>query len=353
MTREMCRVMGRSFFWDWKAASVAPAMHRREALHLVALSRCAGRRMDSGVEAVAARFARAATARKRVRRVSRVGTTALAGCPLILLLALYLFGSPGTRPSLLYYACLLATVWYSAGSLGALLAWQTAQRFWTRLAGDHRAVRWCAFVLHDALLVAYGRDDAVRGVNAGVSEICRVLEEYAAQDAAFPAEGQRQAVSAHVMQVRRALVAAANGLLRDGRDALPGLVRTVSTLLDRLVAERWLALLDLEEPSAAADADDLASGPTEERRDRLVVLAGSMLAAGGLATAAAFGVPLGAAVPGALVFLLGPAMMWGGKGLRPSAHRMFASLQEGIGRAGATAEPPSAPATSDTAQPPG
>ncbi|SOE13662.1 hypothetical protein SAMN06272775_4639 [Streptomyces sp. 2323.1] len=340
MTRALCRAAGHGLYWDWGASRADPAAYRRGAVFLVALARYLGKPMESGVTEVALRLAQAARARKLVRRVRRVGSLVLAGVPYAGPLALYLC-SDWIRASPFTIFFIYAFVMCLTCPLGALLAWQPARRSWTRLGGDHRAVDWCLVVLHDARLATQGRADAIRAVNIGMESLGRVLEEYAAQSVVFPSEAQRSAVRTHAAQVRRALIAEADGLLRDGQAALPAVIGTLLTLLDRLAAGRWLALLDIEAPGdPVAEGDESRTEPAETGQDRLVALGGSVLAAGGLAAAAAFGVPLAAAVPGALVFLFGPAMLWGGKDLRPSARRMLASMQEGIGRAGTAPEPP-------------
>ncbi|MFF4838533.1 hypothetical protein [Streptomyces collinus] len=338
-TRALCRAAGHSLYWDRGAWRADPAAFRRGAITLIAFARYLGRPMESGVTEVALRLAQAVRARRLVRRVRRVVFWLLAGVPYAGLLTFYLCDdwiSASPFEILFVYALMMCLTC----PLGALLAWQPARRSWTRLGGDHRAVDWCLVVLHDASLAMQGRVDAVRSVNIGMDEVGRVLGEYAAQSVVFPSSAQRSAVRAHTAQVHRALVAEADGLLRDGQAALPAVIGTLLTLLDRLVAGRWLALLDIEAPTnPEAEGDESQTESAETGRDRLIAAVGSVLAAGGLVAAGAFGVPLAAAIPGALVFLFGPAMLWGGKSLRPSAQRMLASMHEGIGRAGTAPEP--------------
>ncbi|MFI9810460.1 hypothetical protein ACIHEJ_40400 [Streptomyces sp. NPDC052301] len=156
-------------------------------------------------------------------------------------------------------------------------------------------------------------------------------------------ERRRSALRPHLARVQHTLETQMSKVLRDGPDALPQLVRLLSTLLDRSVQGRWMGLLDevdLPEETAGVDTAD------EEGNDRWVVLGGGAAAAVIVVAAVAAGLPASAVAPAALTALIGPAVMWGSQKLesaRQYQQTMRASLNGAPAGPDTTTEPAAAP----------
>ncbi|WP_189184352.1 hypothetical protein [Streptomyces albiflavescens] len=326
---------------------VVEAEHRRRVISLAALSRYCGRRMESTVEALAGRLAKAEKVKKRVSRVEWLCGIVLVGGPVVWLAVMTALslahGMPrGGRATLLY---VLAPGTAFIGGAGAWLALHRACQYWFRLIGDYRAFVECVDVLASCgFLIRH--PGSSRWMNVLVADICTALSEFTSEKEAFPVEAQRDQVRRHVSAVQQELISVAGGLFREGPPGVTRLVVTVSALVDRLVAERWLSLLDLD--GTHGEAEGFAFQATERGRDGWIVIGGSATAALGLATAVSLGVPIAAAVPGALVLLLGPAMVWGGRQWRPSPQRLMTLVQDSMSRSSGSIEP----VQTELAQPP-
>ncbi|MEU8033357.1 hypothetical protein AB0C13_32840 [Streptomyces sp. NPDC049099] len=162
-------------------------------------------------------------------------------------------------------------------------------------------------------------------VDRYVTVLCGQLGAFAVDGSKFLDLRKRSALSKHVRQVQNDLLQATDVLLQVGPHALEGIVERVATILDRICEQRWLRLLDLLD----AGASDSASPPTTDSRDgrdAWVVLGGSLAAAVTLGASGAFGVPLGAVVPAAVVLMLGPATVWGSSRLSMSPRGLLQSM---------------------------
>lgn len=339
------RRIAATFFWERGRPAVVNAEDRRLAVSATAVARYCGRQTESTVGALAARLAVARRARKRRSLLYNTIGWILALCPTILFVAAIISERENSDAVYLlrhYYRAISAY----AVCATAMVVLEQARRQWFRQSSDHRALIACAELLSNCKAVIR-RGPVILGANLDVAYLCRALETFSGEKIVFRVEAQREEVCAHTAAVCRELVGVSGGLLRDGPEAAAHFATTLSTLLDRLVAERWLRLLDVDEQGTPGDA---RGGDREAReRDGWVVVGGSLAAAVGLGTSATLGVPLTAAVPGALIFLLGPAMLWGSKRLRPSARQVLTSVEGGLRGASANNEPTRAEAT----QPPG
>ncbi|MFB7122325.1 hypothetical protein [Kitasatospora sp. NPDC056273] len=152
-------------------------------------------------------------------------------------------------------------------------------------------------------------------------------------------ERRRDTLRPHIAKVQQALEREASNVLRDGPAAVPGLARLVATLLDRSVQGRWMGLLD--EADLPPEPVDLVAG-REDRHDRLVVLVGSIAAAGIVGAAAFADLPASVVAPAALTALIGPAVMWGSEKLS-GTRRLFDAQTAGLSSAAAPTPAPAEP----------
>ncbi|MEU6420223.1 hypothetical protein [Streptomyces spiralis] len=191
-----------------------------------------------------------------------------------------------------------------------------------------QAIRSCFLILSECGDMHRGSVKPLE-VDNDVSLLCRELGDFVTSTDMFPDPGRRASVVHHVGAVQRAVMESSQKLLAEGKAGIPDLVRTIGTLLDSLVEQRWLNLLDI--PGAPASYSVTRSPQNEpNRRDAWIVIGGSVAAAVGLGVAATVGVPLGAAIPAALVFLLGPATLWGSRRLGMSPQRLLESVRTPI-----------------------
>ncbi|MEU0646146.1 hypothetical protein [Streptomyces umbrinus] len=156
----------------------------------------------------------------------------------------------------------------------------------------------------------------------------------------------------HAVRVKLALDEHAGKVLREGNIALPGLVAVLMKILERLSEGRLLCLLDENElpayspPSAAELEEEVRKG------DGRIVLWGATAAAVAAGVMISLGVPVGAVVPAALIFLMGPATLWGSKKLG-NPRELLDAMRQGVSQPQDPQQPagvalsgaPSAPST--------
>ncbi|MFF9601170.1 hypothetical protein ACF1GY_02705 [Streptomyces sp. NPDC014684] len=225
---------------------------------------------------------------------------------------------------------------------GALLSWLAfsyrilrAREEWRRKTADQEALRSCIYVLHLCGEVVRGKAKILE-VEEAVMTLCGELGDFSSNSPALSDPRRKENVAAHISLVQQELIESSGVLLSEGFSGLARLIERVGTLLGRLIEQRWLCLLDLP---AGVSTEGVTLSPEEQvdRRDAWIVIAGSMLAAIGLGASVSMGVPLVAAVPAALVFLLGPATLWGSKRLGVSPRDFLASVRMPINEANAGA----------------
>ena len=206
----------------------------------------------------------------------------------------------------------------------------------TYRVADRESVRW-QWATWDldcldecvAILIACGECrrgvGGILDVDRHVTNLCGCLGSFAMDGGGFRSLGKREALSWHLRQVQDDLLKSTDVLLQEGEISLEGVVERAATILDRICEQRWLRLLDLPETTDS----DLASTPVAETRggrDTWVVLGGSLAAAVVLGASGAVGLPLGTAVPAALVLALGPAAVWGSNRLNMSPRGLLHSM---------------------------
>ncbi|MFJ5914340.1 hypothetical protein ACIQFW_00880 [Streptomyces ardesiacus] len=200
---------------------------------------------------------------------------------------------------------------------------------WKRQNSDAEAIASCVFVLH---LLTHRRLDPL-GVEEAVADLCDELAIFVNSNAVLNNSARQAEVSRHVGQVQKELRQVSGNILSGGVSEIPGLVRSVGTILERLIEQRWLCLLDLPE-TASHSPSARASHLQDWKRDAWIVMGGSLAAAIGLSAAAMSGVPLSAAVPATLVFLLGPAALWGSRRLGVSPRGILDSVRASVEASG-------------------
>jgi hypothetical protein len=172
-------------------------------------------------------------------------------------------------------------------------------------------------------------------IEAAISDLCNELADFANTNQVLNKPPRQQEVARHVDRVQEELRSASGRILSGGLEEIPGLVRSVGTILERTIERRWLCLLDL--PSTGSPPPPAHTSHRENgKRDALIVMGGSLAAAIGLGVANTAGVPLSAAVPATLVFLLGPATLWGSRRLGVSPRGLLDSVRTSVAESGRT-----------------
>ncbi|MBQ0847456.1 hypothetical protein J8N05_04340 [Streptomyces sp. BH-SS-21] len=229
------------------------------------------------------------------------------------------------------------------GVFCVISAWRFLQvgKRWRKQEADAQALLTCVSVLYLCGEMLMGRAKALT-VDRFNSILCQNLGDFASDSPEFPDTERRLEVLRHVSGVQQVLMKSSGRLLIDGSEGVPGLVRELESLLDGLLEQRWLNLLDVSSVTSAESVTQSSQGEID-RRDIWIVVGGSSVAAIGLGVAAGIGVPLAAAVPAALVFLLGPAALWGSKRLGVSPRHVLDSVRTPVMEAnqGGTPQQPS------------
>ncbi|MCC9158400.1 hypothetical protein LZP81_29700 [Streptomyces parvulus] len=125
---------------------------------------------------------------------------------------------------------------------------------------------------------------------------------------------RKKDVQQHVLQVQQALHFASAEVLKRGAPACKEFAQIIGVLVARLAEQRWQSLLDGDQ-LVENDAALAHSIPEGRRKDAWIVIVGASVAAIFVVVATSLGVPPTATVPAALVFLIGPAALWGSKSL--------------------------------------
>jgi hypothetical protein len=239
----------------------------------------------------------------------------------------------------------LAAAAYTYVIFSMLALWRITvmSRTWRRKVSDLEAFATCLSILRrcgEKHKGSYG--GGALSIDLEVSSLCRQLGDFAASPAFSMDAERRSSVAHHVAEVQRVLMEASAGVLTNGKDGLADLVAKVAELADNLYEERWLRLLEIPD---AADLDAVTQNVDNSvgKRDAWIVIAGSLVAAVGIGAAAVLGVPVAAAVPAALIFLLGPATIWGSRRLGMSPKNLLESLRTPIAEAGQGGVPPQQP----------
>ncbi|MGP2437660.1 hypothetical protein [Streptomyces sp. JW3] len=238
---------------------------------------------------------------------------------------------------------------YLAVTLAAGVSVQQIQNYnrkWREQRADLSAVDSCLDLLGLCGEASRGTIGPL-SISTEVAHLCDHLGIFATANRYLPDPTMRASVEAHVARVQRELVRRSEDCLSGGNAAMGGLVEAVGTVLDRLIEQRWLGLLDL--PASDPPTSVSQSPRTHiDKRDVLIIMGGALAASVGLGAAASMGVPLAAAVPAALFFLLGPATLWGSKRLGASPRNMLDSLRTPVSDAGQPdpAQPDTRPDTS-------
>ncbi|MFJ5058532.1 hypothetical protein ACIP96_03830 [Streptomyces nigra] len=220
------------------------------------------------------------------------------------------------------------------------------KREWRRKTADQEAIRSCFYILYLCGKVARGKAK-ILDVEEAVVELCGELRDFASSAPSFSSQQRKGDVAAHVSHVQQELMRVSGSLLAEGLSGLAKVAEQVGVLTERLIAQRWLCLLDLPGEGVAEPVSPLPDGKVD-RKDAWIVLGGSMLAALGLGAAVSMGVPLVAAAPAALVFLLGPATLWGSKRLGISPRNVLDSVRTPVAEANSGGTQPQTNPSSQT-----
>ncbi|WP_158711507.1 hypothetical protein [Streptomyces xylophagus] len=222
-------------------------------------------------------------------------------------------------------AMTIAGIWISFTVI--VIAFRRTMSHLVQVVADLGAIRQIFIALNECYSSLKG-EGGVLAIDDRVRRICGELADFSQEKWAVADPERFELVARHVGAVQKELRAVAAELLRGSPGAMPKFVRLQFVLLDRLIDERWMALLDVfEEP-----ASELISSPEvrENRRDTWIIIAGATVAAIGIGAAATLGVPTAAAVPAALVFLLGPATLWGSKRLNLTPGAFIGTLRGAV-----------------------
>ncbi|MET9329690.1 hypothetical protein ABZX78_00375 [Streptomyces cellulosae] len=259
--------------------------------------------------------------------------------------SLFLVGATARSPTLDPEYVLVTVVGISFFFAG-VVALKVADResdTWIAREKDGPAFVACVNALSACGRCAQGRTGILE-VEWHVAELARELGAFASNGGRFSNVGRKQDMSRHVAQVQKELLMMTGKLLEEGPAALSDVVERLAMVLDRMWEQRWLRLLD------GLDCNEDESVSTTERepqdkRDAWIVLGGALAAAIGLAVSGSAGVPLSAAVPAALVLMLGPATLWGSRRLGSSPSGLLQAMSgafDGAASAGG-ANPTQAP----------
>ncbi|WP_326651555.1 hypothetical protein [Streptomyces sp. NBC_01750] len=215
-------------------------------------------------------------------------------------------------------------------SVVALIAFHRMMLHLSYLAADLGAVRRCFLVLEEVYWIIKGSgsiltlDDLAKKFSDELSSFAKVRWSSATPE-------QYERVSLHITAVQNELRIATQGVLRHGTDKLPEFARLHRDVLERLIDERWMSLLDIPDATEANSAFINSTNTQRDRRDAWIVILGAAVAALVIGLATAVGVPPAASVPAALIFLLGPATLWGGRRLGMGPRDFMGSLRGSFG----------------------
>ncbi len=162
-----------------------------------------------------------------------------------------------------------------------------------------------------------------------VSLLSRQLGTFSVVGYSGMSEQRKGELRKHVQEVQQALHLAATKILREGPAGCGELVSLLSVLMHRLREQRWQALLD-DGQLVTNDSPLQHAVIDKERGDSWIVLVGAIIAAAFVGLATTLGVPAAATVPAALIFLLGPAALWGSKKLGVTPRYLLNATRDGV-----------------------
>ncbi|MGK5531614.1 hypothetical protein [Streptomyces sp. URMC 129] len=215
-----------------------------------------------------------------------------------------------------------------------------ASRKWRRLGANLTAISTCLHIATTCAAYARGNASALTIVKL-VDTVCRQIADFTATHEALVTPPLDTAVRQHTAAVRRELMEASAGLLREGPSALPRLVSLIHTMIQRITSDQWLALLDLGDTSSLPNSQDSAGDVSESNKDAGIAMLTSLLASAALATATTMGLPLAAGFPAALILLIGPTIWFGSRRLRSTPENLLGAVRRSLTEA--AQEPASLP----------
>ncbi|MEU5077462.1 hypothetical protein AB0G76_38805 [Streptomyces asoensis] len=215
----------------------------------------------------------------------------------------------------------------TAANITILGSYRKLERQLIRQASDIGAVRRCFSTLEEL-------DTFIKGGGRGL-DCCDAIDELRAELGKFSKFGRLSgqgeislSIRRHVHAVQQELDKCSEAILRDGRVAVSGVVIVLSQVLDGLIQDRWLNLLPVN--SSSDGVGEVDADTKNERRDSWIIIGGSLIAAVSLGIVTSVGVPLAAGIPAALVFLVGPATLWGSRRLGATPRGMLDSVRTSI-----------------------
>lgn len=194
--------------------------------------------------------------------------------------------------------------------------------------GHRRAFYECCRCVVLCLDVREGRSTII-SVDRRVHQIGRALIRFGESEARKGGASRQNQLFEHAVRVKAALDECAGRALKEGESALPDLVAMLMKILERLSAGRLLGMLDENElPAFVPPSAEELEGEAD-KGDRRIVLWGAAAAAVVAGVMISLGVPAGAVVPAALIFLMGPAVLWGSKKIG-NPRELMDSMRQGV-----------------------
>ncbi|MEU0210149.1 hypothetical protein ABZ235_19805 [Streptomyces canus] len=234
---------------------------------------------------------------------------------------------------------------------GLLIAWMLyalksmqVSKLWKQKIGDREAILSVIKILELLSPRTSIRPFAIEQASVA---LCSELSGFAKSSSNFATPERRKQVEDHVAAVCEEIMQQSGKILSRGSLQSTEPVSIFATLLDRLLQDRWLQLLDVENNGLPIADTELTS-----RRDAWIMICGSLAAALGLGGAATLGIPLAAAAPAAIVFLLGPATLWGSRRLGISPRSLLASARSSVEGGTQTSAPGTGPASQNASASP-
>ncbi|MET7700419.1 hypothetical protein [Streptomyces sp. NPDC005485] len=185
------------------------------------------------------------------------------------------------------------------------------------------------------------------GIDRRVHAAGRALTRFGESELRKGGSARQSELFEHTVRVKAALDECAGRVLKEGKNALPRLMVMLMKLLERLSEGRLLGLLDESElpaycPPSAAELEE-----ETRKSDGRIVLWGATAAAVAAGVMISLGVPTGAVVPAALIFLMGPAALWGSKKVG-TPRELMDSMRQGVSQPQDPQQPVSAPQSGTT-----
>ncbi|SFS73372.1 hypothetical protein SAMN04487982_103210 [Streptomyces sp. ok210] len=323
----------------WKEGRIFPFLsikvrvdeefNKRRNRRAIAVCRAYGSPLHISYKELLQEYEHARSCRDALRRLTSVVPllTTICGCGAAATYAIFTWGDhpnfdPEGARELINVLVIIFSSW------AATQRFETFLRRWQKQNCDIEAIISCFFILHLC-------GDLVRNkarpleIEESVRDLREELGDFVTSSEYFSEPSRRESVSRHVALVQQELMSSSGTLLTGGSLNVPGVVKTIGCLLERIIQQRWLGLLDL---SDGAEPESVTLSPEDRtgKRDAWIVMGGSIAAALGLGVAAAMGVPLSAAVPAALIFLLGPATLWGSRRLGMSPRSLLDSARTSV-----------------------